>query len=1455
MNKFKIFVFLILTFVMVISYNYFISIKKINNRAVEELKNGNFKDFETEFKKMLKRKTDDYILKFNYANLKYKISNYEEALAVYEKILQEGKINNLEKSEIYYNIGNIYFLYDDYDKALEYYKLTLFLNPIDMDAMYNIEYIMNLIWENEEIAKIAEAFKEDLNEQKNKIEEEETKITGNLKEVGSEKQVKNEEVAKIATAIAEKKQLNTKYIKDDLQYLLQEKQNLLAQKQELEKTISKQSEDNIQKSANNSLSEEDKTANLKLEEQKNILESKLKENFKKTNNKVEMLEKIEDNIFQEVVRPEKVINPKKIIDGYFAPSYADDKKVLIEEEKEVIYRNLNQIDYSDIEKKEEKKQIVYNVPPLENEKDNKKSKYKYEHEDIIQSQNSLQNQQKDNLYVQNAFEQINIQKQKILEQSNNEQSEILREMSKLNKEIAQKNISEEQNLYQQQQLMNNSIEKLSQEKTNVENEINSTQNIEEREKLKDKLNDISNKERLSRQKLDEISNNIQSLIQERQMMGTELEKNILEIKENVLNHQLQTTEKIDSMSGDLNDVYKQHDNLLKQKESENMEQKLSQIQQYEQKISNNTLMQKLSVDKKELVNHQYNQQLELLENSINNLKNITEKNELDKYNKIFEEEKNKLVQQNQKNEMQKLNIEDLKNLADEKSKVKIEEKVLSVIEQQNAEQKNEIEKLKQQMDKQIEKIAEKQQKSLLLNEQKKQLDAKYDEILNKQMQLNAQKMALKKTDKNQNQQDKIDELTGQEKIIEKDRQDIENQRKEVFQKIKEDMKNFKSEIAKEYQRNMQSLQRQIESKEKLHQKTKIFEDAMQQKINKEILEQQQNNKYELKKMTLRKNTKEKDLKDLLEKQNLTEKKLNENIDMELAKTKNENKRLLEKQIEKNKEQMQLLEDTIKQEKNSKIKEDLINNKQYLQTNINDLEKQVKDIKDNELKDGFQNILEKQKKQSFENIRMNEKQTQSTEVKLAKSDNLDINKSMAGLEKQKLELEEEETRIKQEQKSLLSELESVNRSLKEKVTAQKRLEHLRQQSKQLEEIKKSIEKEESKINEFKESKKERNVEKFERFEKAQEILQNEINENSNKIKNLNEQKVNIGNDKTKESILKEMWRNQDKSGANNQEINKDEQKQQEEAINELKKQQEETRKLNNKLIQQQKMLEENIKNLKQNINKKTDEKEENQLVKKPQETEKDKKTAELKKQMQKMQKKIKDINRELTKNKEAQMGVEKDKQKAEHGKKWANSEKDIASLELKKQQEALQKEKEKLDQILKKQRELEAELEKLRRQYNEDKNANIERKIKTAESDLIKTMDQRLQVGQALSSNKMDEMKMKYKNMDKESKMYASQVSDSDNKLEKLKKTEEQLKTEKNKMADEFEKSMAEMADLDSDFDPKENEDMDEQSSDTKSKKIGNQDLNRVLNFYGDMDKPENDKKIKGQEIDETQRDW
>jgi hypothetical protein len=1443
MNKLKIFIFILSTVFMIGAYNYFISIKKINNRIADELKRGNFKDSETEFEKLLKKNKDNYILKFNYGNLKYKNSDYEESLNIYEKMLLRNEINDAVKSEIYYNIGNIYFIYDDYDKALEYYKHSLFLNPKDTDAIYNTEYILNLIRKNEEIEKMTEAFKKDLTEQKNKINGEELKINDILKETKIQKQIKNEQFQKIDKDTEEKNKINVEYIKNDLDYLLQERQTLLSQKNDLEKAISGMQE----QTSGSGLSEEKASENLKLQEQKKNLEMKLKENLKKSNNKVNMLEKLEDDLFQEVVRPEKVINPKKIIDGYFAPSYADDKKILIEEEKEVIYRNLNQIDYADIEKKEEKKQIVYNMPPLEGDI-NKKSKYVYEHEDIIE----YQNQQKTNSYVRNAFEQINLQKQKILENSSNEQSDILKEISEINKNILQKNINDEKQLMRQRQEAVNSLNRMDAEKTDIENKINSVQEIAAKNNLQNELNDMLNKKLLKQQEIDRLENNIESLQKQRINIKNEFEKNILDIKENFVTHRLETAKKMNDAAKELNKIYKKHDDVLNQKNYENINKNIPQMLRYEQQIDNNALIQKMAADKKQLLNKQYNKQLEVLKNNAVELDNIAGDKTMQEYDEILSGEKNKLDMQNQLNEKQKENVEKFRELLDEKSKVKIENDVLSLLEKQNLIQKNEIEKYRRQIDSQIDNILKKQQESVSLSEQKKELEAAYDEVLNKQMKLNSQRKSIEKMPDEQNKNEKINELISQEKSVEKDKHNIESQRQELIQTIKKGIKDFKAEMAKEYNRNTESLRRQNELEKELQQKTKELENILQQKSDEKNSAQLQDNKYELEKTILNKDANQEDLKKISDKQNLAEKKFNENIDMKLAKAKNEEKRLIEKQIENNKRQMQLLEDAIIKEKDNKIKEDLIKNKRYLQENTENLEKQATtDFED--AKDDFQNILENQKKRSFENMINNDKRADLNEYKIDKTSDFDIRKNMNELEKEKNALETEQIQINREQKELLTQLESTNRSLKEKVQAQKKLENLRQKAKRLNEIKKSIENEENKITELNENRKEESIKKFERLEKEQKFIQDAINENKNKIKEINEQKINMLNAKSKESIMNEMWRNQNKSGVN-PEDNKIKQEQLEAAANKLKKQQEETRKLNNKLLQQQKMLEENIKNLKQNLkikNEIQEEKPENKI----QDSENAKRAAALKKQMQNIQRNIKDINKQLDKNKEEQMETEKNRQKAEHGQKWANSEKDILSAELKKQQEKLKSEKEKLDRILKKQAELEREMERLKRQYSENKNENIKEKMKNAERELIKTMDQRLQAGRTLNSNEINEIKAKHKNMEQESREYGNKVAEADAKLNKLRKSEEELKTEKNRLSDDFSKSMAEMSDLDADFDSEQNEPVADENKDVKGQKIGNQDLNRVLNFYGDMDKPQNDKKIKGQEIDANQRDW
>jgi tetratricopeptide (TPR) repeat protein len=83
---------------------------------------------------------DSPIVYYNIGDALHKTGNYDESNAEYSKVLNSK--NKLLRSKAYYNMGNNAFAQDKRDEALSYYKKCLELNPKDMDAKYNIEYIL-----------------------------------------------------------------------------------------------------------------------------------------------------------------------------------------------------------------------------------------------------------------------------------------------------------------------------------------------------------------------------------------------------------------------------------------------------------------------------------------------------------------------------------------------------------------------------------------------------------------------------------------------------------------------------------------------------------------------------------------------------------------------------------------------------------------------------------------------------------------------------------------------------------------------------------------------------------------------------------------------------------------------------------------------------------------------------------------------------------------------------------------------------------------------------------------------------------------------------------------------------------------------------------------------------------------------------------------------------------------
>ena len=68
------------------------------------------------------------------ANEAYKKGDYQTAISLYEKALQNGKVSG----EVYYNLGNAYYKLNQIAPSVYYYEKALQLLPGDEDITYNL---------------------------------------------------------------------------------------------------------------------------------------------------------------------------------------------------------------------------------------------------------------------------------------------------------------------------------------------------------------------------------------------------------------------------------------------------------------------------------------------------------------------------------------------------------------------------------------------------------------------------------------------------------------------------------------------------------------------------------------------------------------------------------------------------------------------------------------------------------------------------------------------------------------------------------------------------------------------------------------------------------------------------------------------------------------------------------------------------------------------------------------------------------------------------------------------------------------------------------------------------------------------------------------------------------------------------------------------------------------------
>ncbi len=132
-----------LIIILLASVTFGQSLRSLINDGAEEYEKGNYAQAEILFKKALDLDFKSYEAHYNLANTYYKQKKFADALKEYKTALKLLKSEDKDKrSDIFYNVGNVFLKSDSLDQAINAYIASLQENPKDMDAKYNLSYAL-----------------------------------------------------------------------------------------------------------------------------------------------------------------------------------------------------------------------------------------------------------------------------------------------------------------------------------------------------------------------------------------------------------------------------------------------------------------------------------------------------------------------------------------------------------------------------------------------------------------------------------------------------------------------------------------------------------------------------------------------------------------------------------------------------------------------------------------------------------------------------------------------------------------------------------------------------------------------------------------------------------------------------------------------------------------------------------------------------------------------------------------------------------------------------------------------------------------------------------------------------------------------------------------------------------------------------------------------------------------
>ena len=137
-----------LFFLFMPSYGFAESVDTKIQEGISQYHEGEFKEAVENFSFAHTDRPEDSRIAYNLGNAHYKEGKFEEALQAYTQSTLDEKNPGIRKKSIY-NTGNTMVKLGKLEEAESAYKKVLVLDPGDMDAKYNLEYVRQQLKDKE----------------------------------------------------------------------------------------------------------------------------------------------------------------------------------------------------------------------------------------------------------------------------------------------------------------------------------------------------------------------------------------------------------------------------------------------------------------------------------------------------------------------------------------------------------------------------------------------------------------------------------------------------------------------------------------------------------------------------------------------------------------------------------------------------------------------------------------------------------------------------------------------------------------------------------------------------------------------------------------------------------------------------------------------------------------------------------------------------------------------------------------------------------------------------------------------------------------------------------------------------------------------------------------------------------------------------------------------------------